>query len=710
MQNRNGQSDFIVVLAIFGAIVGGIIGFKIGGYGGILSGIVIGPAILIPCAGLIAAGLEALLGILIFALVVAGIIYYLRLTYSYWGVGKETAHPNTNITTPSVKPDNPPPHVESSTPENTSSRTFVEKCYENKLKLFIENDNVLDSNERGLLNQARKRYELSEKRCKEIEQSLPEFKEVSSPTAIHQNVKDEPADLKSDLNSLTQLEKEKIYCERVSFFIKDDQIIDEKKERKNLDGFRNKLGLKVETCQELEKTVIAQQENIFATKNRIAKPEAEALPRKIKEENSAFPEGISNSTQTNENLSKMPAIENYFLNAESKVFSQPSKILNSSNTNTIPSDSLSQGNSIINKASGVNETVSPTVQIQTKAEVLPKSHEQSGASDAAKIVSSISNKIMNQNLERNEQKNNSKHESNPIGWLVVNSFLLFFLWLFYKYFLQFNEEIAATSSPTLKFLKKLFRFIIFFPPLFFLFWVMSISIFGDWAGTVVIAFLLTIGLELQMGKEFFRFVLNQYDGFNEDVSKSKKIESLSLISKFPNDSPREETTFSPEKVVEKKEMFDRTNFSLEKSVYPTMELSTFSAQNGPFKMELTQKLSESEKDYLEEMTTLAVEGALNDKALEILKRRQKKLGLTDDQCKRLRSFVCAGSFSPAEKEYLEEVKFFLEDDKKIDDTERKSLNRIQTKLGLSDRRCQELEEIVIWILNKIEAEKQKNSR
>ncbi|MBF0548330.1 MAG: hypothetical protein HQM08_28095 [Candidatus Riflebacteria bacterium] len=472
MQNKSGQADFVIILGIVGAIVGGILGFKIGGYGGILSGILIGPAILIPFAGLIAAGLEALAFILIGILAVLGVIYYLWLTYTFWGVGKEDKKP------------------------------------------------------------------------------VLERPVITTSTALQMG------GTSTSLNSLQ------------------------------------------------------------------------------------------------ETASQTPTAKEGLLKAEAEIYPSGNKVATSSLGNLISKDTIN----------GI--------------------------------------------------------------WVIVKKFILGLLLIaiIYQISLEISIFIGSDTFP-FKFLTGLLDasrcLITFF--VFFLVVGILISPSKEWGG--VFFFLVVCaygGLEGAI-KERLRIWNWKTDSLTSDVPENK-IESLSLIKQFHCDSSSEVKVFPSEvvvdkmrtfdddtenkknypkkttdlvvsdKQVEKKEKIDKNNCD-ENSLCSTIEPPICDAKNFPLEMERTLKLSESEKDYLEEVTALAIDGKLNEKALEILERRQKKLGLRDDQCQNLRTSVCPNFLSFAEKEYIEEFRFFIADDKKIDDTERKSLNRIRKKLGLTLGRCKELENL-----------------
>jgi uncharacterized protein YfkK (UPF0435 family) len=110
----------------------------------------------------------------------------------------------------------------------------------------------------------------------------------------------------------------------------------------------------------------------------------------------------------------------------------------------------------------------------------------------------------------------------------------------------------------------------------------------------------------------------------------------------------------------------------------------------------TSFLSNQEQDYIEMYEDAFEDFVVTNDELRMLERRRLKLGLSEDRAKELADMVKAKkSFTKEEMEYMEEVKFCLENDKEITQDERRMLERLRTKLNLTNEKVVELEEYVM---------------
>ena len=108
----------------------------------------------------------------------------------------------------------------------------------------------------------------------------------------------------------------------------------------------------------------------------------------------------------------------------------------------------------------------------------------------------------------------------------------------------------------------------------------------------------------------------------------------------------------------------------------------------------------AEQEYLEDAVAyLEDDGVIDQKERRLLDRTRQKLGLSEEQAKRLeeeaRKLIensMQGELTPEEAEYLDDVRVYLEDDGVIDEKERRLLERVRQKLGISEERAKELEE------------------
>ncbi len=110
----------------------------------------------------------------------------------------------------------------------------------------------------------------------------------------------------------------------------------------------------------------------------------------------------------------------------------------------------------------------------------------------------------------------------------------------------------------------------------------------------------------------------------------------------------------------------------------------------------TTSLSNQEQDYIEMYEDAFEDFVITDDELRMLERRRQKLGLSEQRAKELAEMVKAKkSFTKEEMEYMDEVKFCLENDKEITQDERRMLDRLKSKLNLTNEKVAELEEFVM---------------
>lgn len=101
-------------------------------------------------------------------------------------------------------------------------------------------------------------------------------------------------------------------------------------------------------------------------------------------------------------------------------------------------------------------------------------------------------------------------------------------------------------------------------------------------------------------------------------------------------------------------------------------------------------LSDNEKSYIEEYQfCIEEDGELTSKELKMLDRLRIKLGISELRAAELISLV-SPQYTEEEKEFIEEIKACLEDDGVITSREIKMLDRMSTRLGISDTRAKEI--------------------
>lgn len=106
-------------------------------------------------------------------------------------------------------------------------------------------------------------------------------------------------------------------------------------------------------------------------------------------------------------------------------------------------------------------------------------------------------------------------------------------------------------------------------------------------------------------------------------------------------------------------------------------------------------MTEEEQEYLDEVKICLEEGGeISSKERRLLDRLRTKLGITEIRAKVLEDSLNALKLTEEEQEYLDEYKLCLEEDGKISPKERRLLDRLRDKLSISQKRAKELEDFV----------------
>lgn len=109
---------------------------------------------------------------------------------------------------------------------------------------------------------------------------------------------------------------------------------------------------------------------------------------------------------------------------------------------------------------------------------------------------------------------------------------------------------------------------------------------------------------------------------------------------------------------------------------------------------LTESVTANEQEYLEELKAcLEEDNEISPKERRLLERLREKLGITPGRAKELEDSLKVPQLTDAEKEYLDEYKACLEEDSEITAKERRLLNRIRESLGISEERANEIEKL-----------------
>lgn len=118
-------------------------------------------------------------------------------------------------------------------------------------------------------------------------------------------------------------------------------------------------------------------------------------------------------------------------------------------------------------------------------------------------------------------------------------------------------------------------------------------------------------------------------------------------------------------------------------------------QSAPVSTASISQYTEDEKEYLEELKTCLEEGGdISASERRLLERLRKYLGISEERALELEESL-KPSLTDDEKEYLEEYKLCLEDGGEISASERRLLDKLRNRLGISEERAKEIENI-IW--------------
>lgn len=121
-----------------------------------------------------------------------------------------------------------------------------------------------------------------------------------------------------------------------------------------------------------------------------------------------------------------------------------------------------------------------------------------------------------------------------------------------------------------------------------------------------------------------------------------------------------------------------------------------SYMNNILKQGQAETVSPSEKEYLEAVEVCFEEdGEITNASRHLLNKLRLKLGITDHRASILEQQVVSGhSLTDEEREYLDEYRECYAEGSSISNGERRLLNRLRDKLGISEDRCRELESMV----------------
>lgn len=112
-----------------------------------------------------------------------------------------------------------------------------------------------------------------------------------------------------------------------------------------------------------------------------------------------------------------------------------------------------------------------------------------------------------------------------------------------------------------------------------------------------------------------------------------------------------------------------------------------------FSINDSSSISDNESEYVEEVKACLENGEISKGERRLLEKIRIKLGISEERAIELENQLKQPELSAEEQEYLEEYQECLADGGSISASERRLLNRLRTKLNISEERAQELENI-----------------
>lgn len=106
--------------------------------------------------------------------------------------------------------------------------------------------------------------------------------------------------------------------------------------------------------------------------------------------------------------------------------------------------------------------------------------------------------------------------------------------------------------------------------------------------------------------------------------------------------------------------------------------------------------SKNEIEYIDILKDCYEDNIVSSDERRILERQKNKLGISDERAKEIEEHIKNEMFySKFELEYIEEVRFCLQDDQVVSQDERRILERLRSKLNIDNERAKDLEKQVI---------------
>lgn len=126
----------------------------------------------------------------------------------------------------------------------------------------------------------------------------------------------------------------------------------------------------------------------------------------------------------------------------------------------------------------------------------------------------------------------------------------------------------------------------------------------------------------------------------------------------------------------------------------TIDSSYSEEKNESIDVTESETLTEEEMDYLESFKEILEDyGEIGPRERKRLEKDRVRLGISEERAQQLEASVSIPSLTEEEQEYLDEYKEMLEDYEEIGVRERKRLEKLRERLGISEARAKELEEL-----------------
>lgn len=107
---------------------------------------------------------------------------------------------------------------------------------------------------------------------------------------------------------------------------------------------------------------------------------------------------------------------------------------------------------------------------------------------------------------------------------------------------------------------------------------------------------------------------------------------------------------------------------------------------------VTSSLSEEEQEYVEMYKEYVADGEISERDRKMLDKFRSRLGISEERARELEKSCSKPQLTEDEKEYLEMYKEYAADGE-ISERDRKMLNKMRDKMGISEERAREIEKL-----------------